>query len=194
MTATVSHERGGDDNETQTDFGPAGAGFTYAHPGGGIRTLWSVQIPMMIRIVNSKEEIAKLSPKERVVHLAFPHTTITLLELMKRCPRLKAIEVPPSLFPKLSKPSLCLPEGQGGKVFPGRIWGHRTDIDEYYTVDDGLILQKAGGAPGRGGGLREDRGEGGGGDRSRAGFGGVHFWEITPKTFSWDMTPSLSRG
>ena len=35
-------------------------------------------------------------------------------------------------------------EGQGGKVFPGRIWGHRTDIDEYYTVDEGAILQRAG--------------------------------------------------
>ena len=27
---------------------------------------------MKIRIVNSREEIAKLDPRERVVHLAFP--------------------------------------------------------------------------------------------------------------------------
>ncbi len=30
------------------------------------------------------------------------------------------------------------------KVFPGLLWGHRTDIDEYYTVDEGAILQRAG--------------------------------------------------
>jgi len=99
---------------------------------------------MKIRIVNSKEEIAKLDPRERVVHLAFPLPAVVLFELMKRCPRLKAIEVPPSRFPKLSKPTRCLLEVQGVKVFPGRIWGHRTNIDEYYTVDEGLILQRAG--------------------------------------------------
>ncbi|HNR58276.1 MAG TPA: DUF1699 family protein, partial [Methanothrix sp.] len=31
----------------------------------------------------------------------------------------------------------------GVKVFPGLVWGHRTDIDEYYTVDEGTILQRA---------------------------------------------------
>jgi|GEM_PF-150706 hypothetical protein len=144
VTATVSHERGGDDNETQTDFGPSGAGFTYAYPGGGIRTLWSVKTPIKIRIVNSRDEIAELDPKERVVHLTFHLPAVALFELMKRCPRLKAIEVPPSRFAKLSKPSLCLLEGQGVKVFPGLVWGHRTDIDEYITVDEGSILQMAG--------------------------------------------------
>lgn len=99
---------------------------------------------MKIRIVNSKEEIAKLDPKERVVHLAFPLPAVALFELMKRCPRLKAIEVPPSRFPKLSKPTRCLLEVQGVKVFPALIQGHRTDHAEYITVDDGAILQRVG--------------------------------------------------
>ena len=99
---------------------------------------------MKIKVVNSKEEIAKLDPRERVVHLAFPLPAVVLFELMKRCPRLKAIEVPPSRFATLSKPTLCLLEVQGVKVFPGLVWGHRTDIDEYITIDDGLILQRAG--------------------------------------------------
>ena len=30
------------------------------------------------------------------------------------------------------------------KIFPGGIQGHRTDRSEYFTVDDGLILQRAG--------------------------------------------------
>ncbi len=92
---------------------------------------------MKIRVVNSRDEIAKLDPRERVVHLAFPLPAVVLFELMKRCPRLKAIEVPPSRFAKLSKPTRCLLEVQGVKVFPGLLWGHRTDIDEYYTVDEG---------------------------------------------------------
>ncbi|NLX38884.1 MAG: DUF1699 family protein, partial [Methanothrix sp.] len=81
---------------------------------------------------------------EKVVHLAFPLPAVVLFELMKRCPRLKAIEVPPSRFTMLSKPTMCLLEVQGVKVFPGLVWGHRTDIDEYYTVDEGAILQRAG--------------------------------------------------
>ena len=36
------------------------------------------------------------------------------------------------------------------KVFPGRVWGHRTDIDEYYTVGEGAILQRAGELRGEG--------------------------------------------
>jgi len=99
---------------------------------------------MKIRIVNSREEIAKLDPRERVVHLAFPLPAVAIFELMKRCPRLEAIEVPPSRFTKLSKPTLCLLEVQGVKVFPGLLWGHRTDIDEYITVDEGAIIQRAG--------------------------------------------------
>jgi len=29
------------------------------------------------------------------------------------------------------------------KIFPGLVWGHRTDMYAYYTVDDGVILQRA---------------------------------------------------
>ena len=99
---------------------------------------------MKIRVVNSRDEIAELDPRERVVHLAFPLPAVVLFELMKRCPRLKAIEVPPSRYAMLSKPTRCLLEVQGVKVFAGLAWGHRTDIDEYITVDDALILQRAG--------------------------------------------------
>ena len=99
---------------------------------------------MKIRVVNSRDEIAELDPRERVVHLAFPLPAVVLFELMKRCPRLKAIEVPPSRYAKLSKPTRCLLEVQGVKVFPGLVWGHRTDIDEYITIDDALILKRAG--------------------------------------------------
>ena len=99
---------------------------------------------MKIKVVNSRDEIAKLDPRERVVHQTFPLTTVALLELIQRCPRLEAIEAPPYRYRTMFKSSRCLLDVQGVKVFPGRVWGHRTDIDEYYTVDEGLILQRAG--------------------------------------------------
>lgn len=99
---------------------------------------------MKVRVVDSLDEIAKLDPKDRVVHLVVPPTALALLELIKRCPHLEAVQVPPSKFHKVSKPSRGLLEVQGVKIFPGLVWGHRTDMYEYYTVDDGAILQRAG--------------------------------------------------
>jgi hypothetical protein len=102
-----------------------------------------MQAAMKIRVIGSKDEIAQLDPRERVVHLAVPITALVLLELIKRCPRLEAVQVPPSKFSKVSKPSRGLLEVQGVKIFPGLVWGHRTDMYAYYIVDDGLILQRA---------------------------------------------------
>jgi hypothetical protein len=98
---------------------------------------------MKIRVVSSRDEIAQLNPNERMVHLVAPPTAITLLELINRCPKLEAVQVHPSKFHKVSKPSRGLLEVQGVKIFPGWVWGHRTDMYAYYTVDDDLILQRA---------------------------------------------------
>ncbi len=98
---------------------------------------------MRIRVIDSKDEITKLDPNERMVHLVIPPTTRLLLKLINRCPMLEVVQVPPSQFRNLFKSSRCLLEVQGVKIFPGQIWGHRTDMYAYYTVDDGLIMQKA---------------------------------------------------
>jgi hypothetical protein len=105
---------------------------------------------MKIKVVNSKEEITKLDPRERVVHLTFPLTTIALLELIQRCPRLEAIEAPPYRYRTMFKSSRCLLDVRGVRVFPALIQGHRTDHAEYITVDDGWILQRAGELRGEG--------------------------------------------
>lgn len=99
---------------------------------------------MKIRVIGSKDEIAQLDPRERVVHLVAPPTALLLLELIKRCPKLEAVQIPPSRFRTMFKSSRRLLEVQGVKVFPGSVWGHRTDMYEYHTVDDGAILQRAG--------------------------------------------------
>ncbi|MDD3566134.1 MAG: DUF1699 family protein [Methanothrix sp.] len=99
---------------------------------------------MKIRVVNSRAEIATVDPEESVVHLAIPPTALVLIELIKKCPRLEAVQVPPFYFSKVSKPSRGLLEVQGVKIFPGSVWGHRTDMYAYYTVDEGAILQRTG--------------------------------------------------
>ena len=99
---------------------------------------------MKIRIVNSREEISRLDPKERVVHVSFPLTTSALLELAKKCPKLEGIQVPPSRFAKMGGRSLILLEVLGVRIFEGSIQGYRSDRDEYITIDDSRIRQRAG--------------------------------------------------
>jgi hypothetical protein len=98
---------------------------------------------MKIQLVNSRAEIASLDSDERVVHLTFPISTVDLLSLMKQCPRLEAIQAPPSLFRNMFKSSRRLLDVRRVKFFEGTIQGYRTGTDDHYTIDDGLILQKA---------------------------------------------------
>ncbi len=94
---------------------------------------------MRIRVVSSKNEIPDLNPNERMVHLAFRPSNVDFLGLMKRCPRLRAIQVPPSYHKTMSKAIKVFLEMQGIELLEGDVWGHRKDIDEYYMVDDETI-------------------------------------------------------
>ena len=78
-----------------------------------------------------------------MVHLTIPPVYFVLLELANQCPKLEAIEVPPSQLPNVSKPFRYLMEVRGVEIFEGRIWGHRTDMTKYCTVDNELIIQRA---------------------------------------------------
>jgi hypothetical protein len=80
---------------------------------------------MKLRVVSSKKEIPELNPNERIVHLAFRASNVDFLTLMKRCPRLRAIQV--------------FLDMQGITLLEGDVWGHRKDIDEYYVVSEETI-------------------------------------------------------
>jgi hypothetical protein len=41
---------------------------------------------MKLRVIGSKDKIARLDPKERVVHLTIPPIALTFLEVISRCP------------------------------------------------------------------------------------------------------------
>jgi len=94
---------------------------------------------MKIRVVSSKDEISELSQNERNVHLAFRPSNVDFLDLMRCCPRLRAIQVPPSYHKTLSKAIKLFLEMQGISLLEGDVWGHRKDIDEYYIVDETAI-------------------------------------------------------
>ena len=94
---------------------------------------------MRIRVVSSKDEIAELNPNESIVHLAFRPSNVDFLDLMRSCPRLRAVQVPPSYHKTMSKAIKLFLEMQGIDLLEGDVWGHRKDIDEYYVVDEEAI-------------------------------------------------------
>ncbi|HOO51397.1 MAG TPA: DUF1699 family protein [Alphaproteobacteria bacterium] len=96
---------------------------------------------MKIRVVSSRDEIPELKPNEQMVHIAFRPSNVDLLGILKACPRLRAIQVPPSYNKTLSKAIRLFLETQGVDLLEGDVWGHRKDIDEYYMVDEGAIEQ-----------------------------------------------------
>jgi hypothetical protein len=94
-----------------------------------------------IRVVSSKDEISDLSPNETIVHITFRPSNIDLLELMKTCPRLRAVQVSSSYKKNLSKATRSILDMQGVDLIEGYVWGHRKDIDEYYTVGEDIIKE-----------------------------------------------------
>jgi hypothetical protein len=91
---------------------------------------------MRLRVVSSKNEIASLSQNEKMVHLAFRASNVDFLNLMQKCPRLRVIQVPPSYKKTMSHAIQVFLEMQGIDVLEGDVWGHRKDLDEYFTIND----------------------------------------------------------
>jgi hypothetical protein len=91
---------------------------------------------MRLRVVSSKKEITDLNRNEQVVHLAFRASNMDIMNLVQTCPRLKAVQIPPSYHQTMSKAAQQFLEFQGVELLRGDVWGHRKDIDEYYTVNE----------------------------------------------------------
>jgi hypothetical protein len=79
------------------------------------------------------------SPIEKTVHLAFRASNVDFLNLMQRCPRLRMIQVPPSYRKTMSNAIQVFLEMQGIDMLEGDVWGHRKDLDEYFTVEDAIL-------------------------------------------------------
>jgi hypothetical protein len=94
---------------------------------------------MKLRVVSQRTEIPELNPNEKMIHLAFRASNVDFLNLMQRCPRLRTIQVPHSYQKTMSNAIRVFLEMQGIELLEGDVWGHRKDLDEYYTVDDATI-------------------------------------------------------
>ena len=94
---------------------------------------------MRIRVISSRNEIQNLNPNEKMVHLAFRASNVDYLNLMQRCPRMRMIQVPPSYRKTMSNAIQVFLDMQGIEMLEGDVWGHRKDLDEYFTIEDATI-------------------------------------------------------
>jgi hypothetical protein len=94
---------------------------------------------MKLRVVSSKKEIIDLNRNEQLVHLAFRASNMDVMNLVQSCPRLRAVQIPPSYHETMSKAAQQFLEIQGVQLLRGDVWGHRKDIDEYYAIGDKIV-------------------------------------------------------
>jgi Protein of unknown function (DUF1699) len=94
---------------------------------------------MRLRVVSARNEIPNLNPNEKMIHLAFRASNVDYLNLMQRCPRLRLIQVPPSYKKTMSDAMKVFMDMQGVELLQGDLWGHRKDLDEYFTVEDATL-------------------------------------------------------
>ena len=99
---------------------------------------------MKLRVVSSKNEITDLNRNEQIVHLAFRASNMDVMGLVQSCPRLRAVQIPPSYHETMSNAAQQFLEIQGVELLKGDVCGHRKDIDEYYTVSDKVIRMISG--------------------------------------------------
>ncbi len=99
---------------------------------------------MKLRVVSSKKEITDLNRNEQIVHLAFRASNMDVMGLVQSCPRLRAVQIPPSYHETMSRAAQQFLEIQGVELLRGDVWGHRKDIDEYYTVSEKVIRRISG--------------------------------------------------
>jgi hypothetical protein len=91
---------------------------------------------MRLRVVSARNEIPNLNPNEKMIHMAFRASNVDFLNVMQRCPRLRLIQVPPSYRRTMSDAIQVFLDMQGIELLQGDVWGHRKDLDEYFTVED----------------------------------------------------------
>jgi hypothetical protein len=94
---------------------------------------------MRLRVISARNEISNLNPNEKFVHMAYRASNTDILNLMQRSPRLRMIQVPPSCHKTMSHAIQVFLDIQGVDVIEGDVWGHRKDLDEYFTVEDATI-------------------------------------------------------
>ena len=94
-----------------------------------------------MRVVSCRDEIFSLNPNEHIVHLAFRPSNKDIFGLVDACPKIEAIQIPKSYRSTVSKSIEMFLEMQKVQLLEGDVWGHRKDINEYYTIPSSVIEQ-----------------------------------------------------
>ncbi|MDI9394391.1 MAG: DUF1699 family protein [Euryarchaeota archaeon] len=94
---------------------------------------------MRIRVVSEREEIFRLNPNERIVHLAFRPSNKDIFGLVETCPKIEVIQLPKSYMATISKSIEMFLQMQRIQLLEGDVWGHRKDINEYYAIPSSVI-------------------------------------------------------
>ena len=94
---------------------------------------------MKIRVISSREEIFTLNPNEKAVHIAFRPSNEDIFGLFETCPKIEVIQLPQSYMRTVSKSVQMFLEMQRIKLLEGDVWGHRKDLNEYYSIPSTVI-------------------------------------------------------
>ena len=71
--------------------------------------------------------------------MAFRASNVDFLNLVQKAPRLQMVQVPTSYMKTMSNAIEVFLDMQGIELLQGDVWGHRKDLDEYFTVEDATI-------------------------------------------------------
>ena len=85
-----------------------------------------------------------MEPHQEFVHFAFRPSVKDILDLMKIAPNLRVVQLPESYNSTLSRSVVDLFEMRDIELIEGDVWGHRSDIDEYFRVPVDRIMELSG--------------------------------------------------
>lgn len=90
---------------------------------------------VVFRVVGSENDLNDLNPDEKNVHFCFRPSEKEIFKLIRKCPNIKMIQLPASYFNTLSNTTKTMLSMNNIDLRVGNVWGHRTDIDKYKTVE-----------------------------------------------------------
>ena len=94
---------------------------------------------MKIRVVSSREEILTLKPNERIVHLTFRPSNKDIFAMVEASPKIEVIQLPKSYRRSIAKSIEIFLSMKRIQLIEGDVWGHRKDLDDYYSVPSSVI-------------------------------------------------------
>jgi len=94
---------------------------------------------MKIRVINNKAEISNLSQNDTVFHFSFQPSMKNMLNLVQRCPQIKAIGLLPNCHRAMSESLKMYIGSTDIQLFKGILKDYHDDANNYYEVSDSII-------------------------------------------------------